>query len=72
MDPISTPSPKSPLEGWQLSWGGWFDNRHGEWWLLAQLALSRGDTVDPMKLSAIYPREPEAVTKWRERHGPKH
>jgi protein-S-isoprenylcysteine O-methyltransferase Ste14 len=22
-----------------LSWGGWFDNRHGEWWLLAQLAL---------------------------------
>jgi tRNA threonylcarbamoyl adenosine modification protein YeaZ len=40
--------------------------------LLAQLALSRGDTVDPMKLSAVYPREPEAVTKWRERHGPKH
>ena len=33
MDPTSTPSPKSPLEGWQLSWGGWFDNRHGEWWL---------------------------------------
>ena len=37
-------SPKSQPErpwgqGWGLSWGGWLDNRHGEWWLLAQLAL---------------------------------
>jgi tRNA threonylcarbamoyl adenosine modification protein YeaZ len=40
--------------------------------LLAQLAVSRGQTVDPLALSAIYPREPEAVTKWRERHGPTH
>ena len=39
MDPTSTPSPKSPLKGWQFSWGGWLDNRHGEWWLLAQLLL---------------------------------
>ena len=39
MDPSSTRSPKSPLEGWGLSWGGWLDNRRGEWWLLAQLIL---------------------------------
>ena len=25
--------------GWGLSWGGWLDNRRGEWWLLAQLLL---------------------------------
>ncbi|MEX1316540.1 MAG: methyltransferase [Synechococcaceae cyanobacterium] len=24
---------------WGLSWGGWLDNRRGEWWLLAQLLL---------------------------------
>ena len=49
-----TPSPKSPPEPeshgssgslldlprrWGLSWGGWLDNRRGEWWLLAQLLL---------------------------------
>ena len=22
---------------WGFSWGGWLDNRRGEWWLLAQL-----------------------------------
>ena len=27
--------------GWGLSWGGWLDNRRGEWWLLAQLLLIR-------------------------------
>jgi len=47
MDPTSTPSPKSPLEGWQLSWGGWLDNRHGEWWLLAQLALIAAHVLPP-------------------------
>lgn len=35
--------------------------------LLAQLSFSRGATVDPMALAPVYPREPEAVTKWRER-----
>ncbi len=39
-----TPSPKSPpeptlLARWGLTWGGWLDNRRGEWWLLAQLLL---------------------------------
>ena len=24
---------------WGFSWGGWLDNRRGEWWLLAQLLL---------------------------------
>lgn len=30
----------------------------------ARLALSR-DPVDPVELAPLYPREPEAVTKWR-------
>ncbi len=56
MDPTSTPSPKSPPEpfsgggafsGWQLSWGGWLDNRHGEWWLLAQLLLIAAHLLPP-------------------------
>ena len=47
MDPNSTPSPKSPLEGWGLSWGGWFDNRRGEWWLLAQLLLITAHLLPP-------------------------
>lgn len=36
---------------------------------LAHAALRRGRTVDAFALAPIYPREPEAVTKWRERHG---
>ena len=47
MDPTSTPSPKSPLEGWQFSWAGWLDNRHGEWWLLAQLLLIAAHLLPP-------------------------
>lgn len=27
------------LSSWGLSWGGWLDNRRGEWWLLGQLGL---------------------------------
>ena len=33
------PGPWAAWRGWGLSWGGWLDNRHGEWWLLAQLLL---------------------------------
>lgn len=56
MDPTSTPSPKSRPEpgpgaaafsGWGLSWGGWLDNRRGEWWLLAQLALIAAHLLPP-------------------------
>ena len=53
-----TRSPKFPPEfsfpalaniprRWGLSWGGWFDNRHGEWWLLAQLALIAAHLLPP-------------------------
>ncbi|WP_413327063.1 methyltransferase family protein [Synechococcus sp. MIT S9503] len=33
------PDWKQALSGWGLSWNGWFDNRRGEWWLVAQLVL---------------------------------
>ncbi len=35
---MTNPLPEA-LRGWGLSWGGWLDNRRGEWWLLAQLLL---------------------------------
>lgn len=39
---------------------------------VACLELSaRGEAIDPARLWPIYPREPEAVTKWRALHGPK-
>lgn len=39
---------------------------------VACLAASRGiEPVDPVALLPLYPREPEAVTKWRAMHGPK-
>lgn len=52
---MPTPSPKSPpdparlgpFSGWGLSWGGWFDNRHGEWWLLAQVGLIAAHLLPP-------------------------
>ncbi len=57
-----TPSPKSPpepapggpsrftfalLSRWGLSWGGWLDNRRGEWWLLGQGALILAHALPP-------------------------
>ncbi|MFM7314182.1 MAG: methyltransferase [Cyanobium sp.] len=51
-----TPSPKSPpdpsarsgpFHGWGFSWGGWLDNRHGEWWLLAQVVLIAAHLLPP-------------------------
>jgi hypothetical protein len=57
-----TPSPKSPpelapggpsrspfalLSRWGLSWGGWLDNRRGEWWLLGQVALILAHALPP-------------------------
>lgn len=47
-----TPSPKSPPDQsfwrrWGLSWGGWLDNRRGEWWLLAQVALILAHGLPP-------------------------
>ena len=50
--PILIRSPKTQPEfpgprRWGLSWGGWFDNRRGEWWLLAQLALIAAHLLPP-------------------------
>ena len=39
--------PKFQPERWGLSWGGWLDNRHGEWWLLAQLLLIAAHLLPP-------------------------
>ena len=36
---LAMPDWKQALSGWGLSWNGWFDNRRGEWWLVAQLVL---------------------------------
>ncbi|MFM7452544.1 MAG: S-isoprenylcysteine methyltransferase, partial [Cyanobium sp.] len=35
------------LSRWGLSWGGWLDNRRGEWWLLAQLLLIAAHLLPP-------------------------
>ena len=54
-----TPSPKFPpepdpspragalLRRWGMTWGGWVDNRRGEWWLLAQLGLIVAHLLPP-------------------------
>ncbi len=50
-----TPLPKSPPESplarwlarWGFSWAGWRDNRHGEWWLAAQLLLIAAHLLPP-------------------------
>ena len=36
------------MRDWGLSWGGWLDNRRGEWWLLGQLVLIALDIVLPV------------------------
>ena len=45
------PSPKSPpdnlLTRWGFSWAGLVDNRHGEWWLAAQLLLIAAHLLPP-------------------------
>jgi len=35
------------LQHWGLSWAGLRDNRHGEWWLLAQLSLIAAHALPP-------------------------
>ena len=49
------------FSGWGLSWGGWLDNRRGEWWLLAQLLLITAHLLPPWPAHAdwgldIWPR----------------
>ena len=41
---MKSPSPPSRslaqrLQAWGFSWGGLRDNRHGEWWVIAQMLL---------------------------------
>ena len=54
MASMSNSSKQSPAEslgmafsGWGLSWGGWLDNRQGEWWLLAQIILIAAHLLPP-------------------------
>ena len=35
------------MQNWGFSWGGWLDNRRGEWWLLGQLLLIALDIALP-------------------------
>ena len=35
------------MRDWGLSWGGWLDNRRGEWWLVGQLVLIALDIALP-------------------------
>ena len=49
------------FSGWGLTWGGWLDNRKGEWWLLAQLILIAAHLLPPWPAPAswglaIWPR----------------
>ena len=46
------------LRRWGMSWGGWFDNRHGEWWLLAQLALIAAHLIPS------WPRHSDPASPW--------
>ena len=60
-------SEEKGLEGmfsdWGLSWGGWLDNRRGEWWLLAQLILISAHLLPPWPAPAVLGLEswPQAV-----------
>ena len=54
MASMSNSTKQSPAEslgmafsGWGLSWGGWLDNRQGEWWLLAQIILIAAHLFPP-------------------------
>jgi tRNA threonylcarbamoyladenosine biosynthesis protein TsaB len=38
-------------------------------WRVGQEMVRRGEFADRVALAPLYPREPEAVTLWRERHG---
>ncbi len=38
-------------------------------WRVGRAMIRRGEFADRVALAPLYPREPEAVTLWRERHG---
>ncbi|MCT0223894.1 isoprenylcysteine carboxylmethyltransferase family protein [Synechococcus sp. CS-1328] len=47
------------LRRWGFSWRGWLDNRHGEWWLIAQLVLIAAHALPawpaPARLGLVWP-----------------
>ena len=45
------------FSGWGLSWGGWLDNRRGEWWLLAQILLITAHLLPPWPTVAVWGME---------------
>ena len=42
------------LSRWGLTWGGWLDNRRGEWWLLAQVILIAAHLLPPWPAPAAW------------------
>ena len=42
------------FSGWGLSWGGWLDNRRGEWWLMAQLLLIGAHLVPAWPATTVF------------------
>ena len=42
------------FSGWGLSWAGWLDNRRGEWWLVAQLALIAAHLLPVWQVPAFW------------------
>lgn len=47
MEPATVNSLKERLSQWGFSWEGLRDNRRGEWWLIAQLALITAHLLPP-------------------------
>jgi protein-S-isoprenylcysteine O-methyltransferase Ste14 len=53
---------KQRLERWGFSWEGLSDNRHGEWWVLAQMALIAAHVLPPLpSLNAMGLHWPSAL-----------
>ncbi len=55
--------PAAQLERWGFRWGGWRDNRHGEWWLAAQALLITAVALlpplpSPAALGLVWPLAP--------------
>ena len=42
------------FSNWGFSWGGWLDNRRGEWWLLAQMLLITAHLLPPWPTAAVW------------------
>lgn len=47
------------FSNWGFSWGGWLDNRRGEWWLAAQLLLLTAHLLPVWPAPAFW-----GITSW--------